>query len=262
MNPKQTNITDEIRQAIRAAADLIRSFGNGIVLTGAGISTPSGIPDFRTPGSGLWSRYNPMEVASLSAFRYQPEKFFDWFHPLAKTIVLALPNPAHHALAILEKAGYLHTIITQNIDGLHQRAGSKQVLEVHGTLESLTCIGCFKKYPSDSFITRYIENGEMPTCSDCGQILKPDVILYEEQLPRQTWLAARRACRNCRIILVAGSSLEVTPVATLPHEALENDARLIIINQSPTYLDPRAEVLLKGDVADILPLISQEVIDE
>ncbi len=262
MSSTQTNITDEIRQAIRIAADLIRSAGNGIVLTGAGISTPSGIPDFRTPGSGLWSRYNPMEVASLSAFRYQPEKFFAWFHPMAKNIAQALPNPAHHALAILEKAGYLHTIITQNIDGLHQRAGSKQVLEVHGTLESLTCIGCFQKYPSESFITRYIEHCEMPTCSDCGQILKPDVILFEEQLPKQTWLKARRACHNCEIILVAGSSLEVTPVATLPQEALENDARLIIINQSPTYLDPRAEVLLRGDVADILPLISQEVIDE
>jgi NAD-dependent deacetylase len=262
MNIKQTDITEEIRQAIRTAANLIRSIGNGIVLTGAGISTPSGIPDFRTPGSGLWSRYNPMEVASLSAFRYQPEKFFAWFHPMAKNIAQALPNPAHHALAILEKAGYLHTIITQNIDGLHQRAGSKQVLEVHGSLESLTCIGCFQKYPSESFITRYIEHCEMPTCSECGQILKPDVILFEEQLPKQTWLKARRACHNCEIILVAGSSLEVTPVATLPQEALENDARLIIINQSPTYLDPRAEVLLRGDVADILPLISQEVIDE
>jgi NAD-dependent deacetylase len=262
MSSTQTNITDEIRQAIRTAAALIRSAGNGIVLTGAGISTPSGIPDFRTPGSGLWSRYNPMEVASLSAFRYQPEKFFAWFHPMAKNIAQALPNPAHHALAILEKAGYLHTIITQNIDGLHQRAGSKQVLEVHGSLESLTCIGCFQKYPSESFITRYIEHCEMPTCSDCGQILKPDVILFEEQLPKQTWLKARRACHNCEIILVAGSSLEVTPVATLPHEALENNAKLIIINQSPTYLDPRAEVLLRGDVADILPLISQEVIDE
>ncbi len=262
MNSTQTNITDEIRQAIRTAAGLIRSAGNGVVLSGAGISTPSGIPDFRSPGDGLWSRYNPMEVASLSAFHYQPEKFFAWFHPLAKKMFHALPNPAHHALAILEKAGYLHTIITQNIDGLHQKAGSEQVLEVHGSLESLTCIECFQKFPSDSYITRFIEHSETPTCPDCGHILKPDVILFEEQLPKQTWLAARRACRNCRIILVVGSSLEVTPVATLPHEALKNDAKLIVINQGPTYLDPQAEVLIRGDVADILPLISKEVIDE
>jgi NAD-dependent deacetylase len=241
---------------------LIRSIGNGVVLSGAGISTPSGIPDFRTPGSGLWSRYNPMEVASLSAFRYQPEKFLAWFHPMVELIFNALPNPAHLALAALQKAGYLHTIITQNIDGLHQKAGSEQVLEVHGTLETLTCTECFQKFPADSFITRFLEYQETPICRYCGHILKPDVILFEEQLPKQPWLAAHRACLNCSIILVAGSSLEVTPVATLPYEALRNDAKLIIVNQLPTYLDPRAEVLLRGDVADILPLISQEVIDE
>ena len=262
MNQNQGNLSSEIRLAIEVAARLIRHAGNGVVLTGAGISTPSGIPDFRSPGSGLWSRYNPMEVASLSAFRYQPEKFFTWFHPLAKKILLALPNPAHHALAILEKAGYLHTIITQNIDGLHQRAGSKQVLEVHGNLESLTCIGCYQTYLAENFIPSYIHNGEPPHCSDCGQILKPDVILYEEQLPKQTWLKAQKACHECSIILVAGSSLEVTPVATLPLKALENHAKLIIINQSPTYLDPRAELLIQGEVADILPLISELVVDD
>ncbi len=262
MNPIERNISSEIRLAIEAAARLIRSAGNGVVLTGAGISTPSGIPDFRSAGSGLWSRYNPMEVASLSAFRYQPEKFLAWFHPLAKKIFLALPNPAHHALSFLEKAGYVHTIITQNIDGLHQRAGSNHVLEVHGTLESLTCIGCFQKYPAESFISNYIHNNEPPLCSECGRILKPDVILYEEQLPKQTWLKAQEACKDCSVILVVGSSLEVTPVATLPLKALENHAKLILINQSPTYLDPRAEVLVRGDVADILPLISQKVVND
>jgi NAD-dependent deacetylase len=256
------NISSEFRQVIKTAAGLIQSFGNGVVLTGAGISTPSGIPDFRTPGSGLWSRYDPMEMASLSAFRYNPEKFFSWFHPMAMKIVQALPNPAHHALAVLEKAGFLHSIITQNIDGLHQRAGSKQVFEVHGSMQSLTCISCFKKYSADSFITQYIESKETPRCPSCEQILKPDMILYEEQLPQQVWLNARNACRNCSLILVAGSSLEVTPAATLPLEALENNAKLIIINQSATYLDPRAEVLLKGDVADILPQISAEVLND
>jgi NAD-dependent deacetylase len=262
MNSIQNGISREVRRAIENAAGLIRSAGKGVVLTGAGISTPSGIPDFRSRGSGLWTHYNPMEVASLSAFRYQPEKFFAWFHPMAEKIFNALPNPAHHALAILEKAGYFHTIITQNFDGLHQRAGAKEVLEVHGTLQSLTCIGCFHQYPSDSYITKYVENGEIPRCPGCGQILKPDVILYEEQLPRQIWQKARQACYDCNIILVAGSSLEVTPVATLPLEALDRNAQLIIINQSSTYLDPRAEVIIRGDVADILPLISQEVLDD
>jgi NAD-dependent deacetylase len=262
MNSNQGNLSSGIRNAIESAARLIRSAGNGVVLTGAGISTPSGIPDFRSPGSGLWSRYNPMEVASLSAFRSQPEKFLAWFHPLAEKIFLALPNPAHYALAILEKTGFLHTIITQNIDGLHQRAGSKQVLEVHGTLGTLTCIGCYQTYPAEKFISSYILSNEIPHCPGCRQILKPDVILFEEQLPKQTWLKARKACNECNIILVAGSSLEVTPVATLPLEALENFAKLIIINQTPTYLDPRAEVLIHADVADVLPLISELVVDD
>lgn len=261
MDNVQGRLSKEIRLAIQKASELIRSLKKGVALTGAGMSTPSGIPDFRTPGKGLWSKYDPMEVASLTAFRYQPEKFLAWFHPLAKKIFQALPNPAHQALADMEKAGYLTTIVTQNIDGLHQRAGSNSVLEVHGTLSSLTCTGCFINYPSDSFVTRYIKQYEIPRCPDCGQILKPDIILFEEQLPKLTWLEALKACRNCRFFLVAGSSLEVTPVATLPLEALSHGARLILINQLPTYLDQRAEVLLRGDVADILPLISRKVLD-
>jgi NAD-dependent deacetylase len=261
MNAVHKRLPPEIRLAIKKASELILASKKGVVLSGAGISTPSGIPDFRTPGEGLWSKYNPMEVASLSAFRYHPEKFLDWFHPLAKTIFQALPNPAHQALADMEKAGFLKVIITQNIDGLHQRAGSNTVIEVHGTLSSLTCIGCFTNYPSDSFVTQYIEQHEVPRCPDCNQILKPDIILFEEQLPKKTWLEALKACRNCGIILIAGSSLEVTPVATLPLKALEYNAKLILINQLPTYLDRRADILLRGDVADILPLISREVLD-
>lgn len=262
MNLVQSNLTLETRKAIDTAARLVKASGNAVALTGAGISTPSGIPDFRSPGSGLWTRYNPMEVASLSAFRYQPEKFLTWFHPLAEKILFALPNPAHKALALLEKAGYIKTIITQNIDGLHQRAGSERVLEVHGTLESLTCIGCFKKYKADPFIPRYINENEPPRCPECGKILKPDVILFTEQLPKQTWLQAEKACLNCDLILVVGSSLEVTPVATLPFRAIENYAKLIIINETPTYLDSRADVVLTGDAAEILPLISNQVIDD
>ncbi|MGW8226364.1 MAG: SIR2 family NAD-dependent protein deacylase [Anaerolineales bacterium] len=262
MLSSQYEPSGEIRDLVNIAARLISLAKCGVVFTGAGISTPSGIPDFRTPGSGLWTRFNPMEVASLSAFRYQPEKFFNWLQPLALQIINALPNPAHYALALLEKAGYLQTIITQNIDGLHQRAGSKQVLEIHGTLDSLTCIGCYQKFPSKDFISQYLEDGTPPRCPQCNHILKPDAILYEEQLPKETWLQAERACQSCSVMLVAGSSLEVTPAALLPHRALENNAQLIIINNTPTYLDSRAAVRIQGDVADILPLISQAVIDD
>jgi NAD-dependent deacetylase len=233
----------------------------GVVLTGAGVSTPSGIPDFRTEGSGLWTHYDPMEVASLTLFRHQPEKFFDWMRPLARQIMEARPNPAHLALARLEEAGYIRAVITQNIDGLHQRAGSRQVYEVHGTFQSLTCIGCYQKFAAQGYIEPYLEEGVIPRCPHCLQVLKPDVILFEEQLPIHAWLSAQQACRQCDLILVAGSSLEVTPVANLPYEAVQNDAKLIMINQTPTYLDMRAAVLLRGDVAEVIPRLAREVID-
>ncbi len=246
---------------IRRAAALIRTLKGSVVLTGAGISTPSGIPDFRSAGSGLWTRYDPMEVASLSAFRYHPEKFFAWLRPLAQQMVKAQPNPAHLALARLESAGYLDVVITQNIDGLHQKAGSSRVLEIHGSLQTLTCIGCFKQYQAGDFFESYLDLGEIPRCASCKHVLKPDVILFEEQLPISAWRAAQRAVRSCRIMLVAGSSLEVTPAANLPFEAVQHSAKLILVNQTETYLDQRADVLIPGDVAVILPRLADEVLD-
>jgi len=137
--------------ALDDAAELFRKARRVVVLTGAGISTPSGIPDFRSEGSGLWSRDEPMEIASLSTFRTAPERFFNWFRPLASQIFQAQPNPAHDALAEFECAGYQNTIITQNIDGLHQAAGSKQVVEMHGTLHTLSCTQCYKNFPRKNF---------------------------------------------------------------------------------------------------------------
>lgn len=248
------------QQQIRRAADLIRAAKNGAALTGAGISTPSGVPDFRSAGSGLWTRYLPMEVASLSTFRYEPEKFFAWLHPLASHMLGAEPNAAHHALQRMEKAGYIRTIITQNIDGLHHRAGSNNVLEIHGTFNTLTCVGCFTKHESAGLIQPYLEEGEIPRCPHCRQILKPDVILFEEQLPVKTWLKAQEAAQNCDIMIVAGTSLEVMPSAGLPMRALENGAPLIIINRTETYIDVRADVILNMDLAEALPSIANEVI--
>jgi NAD-dependent deacetylase len=252
----------DLIEKVLIAANLIRATRNGVALTGAGFSTPSGIPDFRSEGSGLWTHYDPMEVASLTSFRHQPERFFDWMRPLARTMSLAQPNPAHVALARLEEAGFIRAVITQNIDGLHQRAGSRCVFEVHGTFQSLSCIGCFQQYAATGYIEPYIEDGVIPRCPHCGEVLKPDVILFEEQLPIHTWLSAQQACRQCELILVAGSSLEVTPAADLPFEAIKNDAKLIIINQSPTYLDVRSAVLLRGDVAEILPRLVKQVLDD
>lgn len=250
------------RKDIRKAASLLESASYTVVLTGAGSSTPSGIPDFRSSGNGLWRRQDPMEVASLSAFRHNPQKFFEWLRPLAKAILEATPNPAHLSLARLEKKGYIHTTITQNIDGLHRRAGSQNVLSVHGTIQSLSCINCYQQFPSDDHIGPYVEDGTVPRCPDCECILKPDVVLFEEQLPAKTWLQAKKASHSCDLMIIAGSSLVVMPVAGLPMEALQHGASLIVINKTPTYIDAQAAVVLTGDMADIIPAIASEIFDE
>ena len=247
--------------AIEDAAELLRKAKRIVVLTGAGISSPSGIPDFRSEGSGLWSRDEPMEVASLTAFRTSPERFFNWFRPLAGQIFNANPNAAHQALAELENAGRALTVVTQNIDGLHQRAGSLQVVEMHGTLRTLSCTECFKQFESGSFLQQYILDGIIPKCLSCNGILKPDVILFGEQLPQLAWLEAQRAVRQCDLMLVAGSSLEVLPVAGLPMQALDRGAYLIVINHTPTYVNVRADVVLTDDVASIIPEIAKRVLN-
>ncbi|MEN8242857.1 MAG: NAD-dependent deacylase [Chloroflexota bacterium] len=244
---------------IDQAARLFSESSYPIALTGAGISTPSGIPDFRSTKDGLWEKFNPMEVASLSAFRVRPEKFFEWFRPLTKTIIEAQPNPAHSALAEMAGIGKLNEIITQNIDGLHQKAGSKDVLEVHGTLNSLTCVSCYTTHNTDQFVEGFIQDGLIPHCTKCGSILKPDAILFEEQLPRRTWVAVEEAVRNCDLMLVAGSSLEVFPVARLPYDAITHGAKLIVVNNEPTYIDPRAEIVINLDVAEALPAIMDQM---
>ncbi|HZM25604.1 MAG TPA: NAD-dependent deacylase [Anaerolineales bacterium] len=246
--------------AIEDAAELLRKAKRIVVLTGAGISSPSGIPDFRSEGSGLWSRDEPMEVASLTAFRTSPERFFNWFRPLARHIYNAKPNAAHIALAELENAGHELTVVTQNIDGLHQKAGSNHVVEMHGTLRTLSCTECFKQFESDSFLQPYIKDGNIPRCLNCNGILKPDVILFGEQLPQSAWFDARRVSRQCDLMLVAGSSLEVLPVAGLPMQALDRGAHLIIINHTPTYVNVRADVVLMDDVARIIPEIAKRVL--
>lgn len=246
--------------AIDFAADLLRQARRVVVLTGAGVSTPSGIPDFRSEGTGLWSRDEPMEVASLSTFRTAPERFYAWFRPLADRIFNAEPNPAHRALADLEAAGHVHCVATQNIDMLHQKAGSRNVVELHGTLATLSCSQCYEQTDSKKVLSAFIERGEIPHCHCCGAVLKPDVILFGEQLPQKAWFEAQRAARNCDLMVVAGSSLEVLPVASLPMQALDRGSHLIIINNSPTYLNVRADVVFTEDVASVLPDLVERVL--
>jgi NAD-dependent deacetylase len=246
--------------ALEDAAELFRNARRLVVLTGAGISTPSGIPDFRSEGTGLWSRDEPMEVASLGTFRTHPERFFNWFRPLAGQIFHAQPNAAHHALAEMENAGIPQTIVTQNIDMLHQKAGSEHVIEMHGTLRTLSCTRCYKKFESGSFVRQFIDEGTIPSCPGCGGILKPDVILFGEQLPQSAWFEAQSAARRCDLMVVAGSSLEVLPVAGLPMQAVDRGAHLIVVNNSPTYINVRADVVIMDDVASILPEIARRAL--
>jgi NAD-dependent deacetylase len=243
---------------IGRAAELIQGAKHLIAFTGAGHSTASGIPDFRSPGSGLWENANPMLVASIWAFRLNPQTFYDWIRPMAQMLLNALPNPAHQALAELEEMGILQTIITQNIDNLHQRAGSRRVLELHGHMREATCIRCYAKVPVDPIVECFILNGKVPRCQ-CGGVLKPDVILFGEQLPIRVLNQAMAEARRADLILVAGSSLEVTPAADIPYLAVECGAKSIIVNLQPTGFDHQADVVIHGDVADILPRIVAEV---
>lgn len=241
-----------IQELISEAQDLLRGAQHIVALTGAGISTPSGIPDFRSPQSGLWQHVDPLQVASIYAFRQRPQDFYDWIHPLAQQTLAAEPNAAHRALAKMEKQGPLRAVITQNIDMLHSRAGSETVIEIHGHLRELTCLDCFEIVPSDAILRAFLENGEAPRCP-CGGVYKPNVILFGEQLPVRALTHSKREARACDLMLVAGSSLEVAPAGDLPILAHESGARIIIVNLEPTYADEIADVVIHDDVVRILP---------
>ena len=255
-------LSKNLKTKVNEAAALLKNAAYAVILTGAGSSTPSGIPDFRSPRDGLWSRYSLYEFASLTSFRYNPEKFFNWFHPLASLLSNAKPNSLHTAITTLENRGLIKSVITQNIDQLHDKAGSKVVIEIHGSLKTLSCIGCFSQFPSDQYISPYLEDGIIPHCPLCHQILKPDVVLYEEQLPVKPWSMAKAEVEQCDLMIVAGSSLTVTPACELPMLAKRNKARLIIINLTPTYIDNYADVVINEDVSNIFPAIAAAISQE
>lgn len=247
------------REQVRQALELIRSSKHTIALTGAGISTASGIPDFRGTGTGLWGDVDPFEVASIYAFKRRPQEFYKWIHPIAQLIVQAEPNAAHLALAQLEEKGWLQGTITQNVDMLHNKAGSKSVYEVHGHLRTVTCLQCYQKFPAENYIEQFIVTSEMPYCESCGGILKPDLILIGEQLPINVLTQARELSQSCEVMLVAGSSLEMAPAGDLPRLAVESGAKLIIVNNEPTLSDHLAEVVISADVVDVLPELNSRM---
>ncbi|HEV8352849.1 MAG TPA: NAD-dependent deacylase [bacterium] len=236
---------------VERAAAILNAARPAVVFTGAGISTESGLPDFRSAG-GLWTGVDPMEVASLSAFRRHPEAFFEFYRTRLAHLAQARPNRAHVALAGMEARGLTGVIITQNVDGLHQAAGSAQVIELHGNLREAACPDCGWIGPI-AVITDALAGGVEPACPVCTRTVKPNVVLFEELLPAGAYARAQAACRRARALLVVGSSLQVTPAAALPPMVREAGGSVVIINAEPTPYDADAAVVLRGQAGTLLP---------
>jgi NAD-dependent deacetylase len=232
-------------------AALIREHQPCVALTGAGVSTESGIPDFRSP-TGIWAEFDPLEYATLGAFEADPEKVWRFYAPRFSMLTEAEPNAAHRALAELERYGLLQAVITQNIDLLHARAGSAEVVEVHGSIRTSTCPACAAQYALDDVLGLLEEGDGAPRCGGCGAVLKPDVVFFDEMLPEDAIDRSYALAREARLLLVVGSSLEVWPVAELPLVTLDAGGKLAVVNEGPTSVDGRAELRLEGKAGEVL----------
>jgi NAD-dependent deacetylase len=241
-----------------ALAGLISANQPCVALTGAGVSTESGIPDFRSP-TGIWADFDPLEYASLPAFRADPEKVWTFYKPRIGMLTAAQPNTAHWALAQLEEAGFVDAVVTQNIDLLHERAGSRNLVEVHGSIRSATCPRCGSSYQRDAVVAK-LEDADAPRCDECGAVLKPDVVFFGELLPADAVDRAFALARRARLLLVVGSSLEVHPIAALPDETLAVGGRLAIVNKGPTPYDERADLKLEGSAGEILSAVVEKLL--
>ena len=235
-------------------ASMIRESGRVVALTGAGISVPSGIPDFRTPGKGLWENVDPMEVAHIDVFYRDTRRFWRFYRPRFQDLDGKAPNGAHHALAELEGRGALDAVVTQNIDRLHAKAGSERVVEVHGSIATSSCTTCRASYPLESVGELFDPDG-VATCACCMGKVKPDVVLFGELLPEAAIAEAHELCASADLLLCVGSSLEVYTVAGLPELTLAGGGRLAIVTQGPTPYDADAEIKLEGDVVDELQAV-------
>ncbi len=233
-------------------AELLRSADRALALTGAGISVPSGIPDFRSPGTGLWANVDPMEVAHIEVFRREPERFWQFYGDRFAMLRGKEPNGAHRALVELERRGVLEAVVTQNIDGLHRAAGTEDLIEVHGTIGTSSCLACGSRHELEDVRTRLgAADDGVPRC-DCGAALKPDVVLFGELLPERAMAEAQALALDADLMVCVGSSLEVYPVAGLPAMTRGSGGRLALVNQGPTPYDDDADVKLEGDVVEEL----------
>ncbi len=240
--------------AVGRLAELVGAGGRVVALTGAGISVPSGIPDFRSPGEGVWEKVDPMQVATIDAFHRDTRAFWSFYRPRFDLLGDKRPNPAHLALAELERRGRLEAVITQNIDRLHHRAGTRELIEIHGSIATSSCTSCGASWPLEQVEALFDEEG-IAVCTGCMGKVKPDVVLFGELLPAAAIERARALAEGADLMLCVGSSLEVFPAAGLPELTLARGGRLAIVTRGPTPYDGDAEVRLDGDVAEVLPAL-------
>jgi NAD-dependent deacetylase len=238
-------------------AALIRERQPCVALTGAGVSTESGIPDFRSP-TGLWARYDPMEYATIDAFRRDPAKVWDFYARRLDVLKEARPNAAHLALAELERRGLLAAVVTQNVDRLHELAGSQAVVEVHGSIRTSSCPSCRERVGFDE-VVHLLEVAPAPPCPRCGAILKPDVVMFGELLPEEEIDRAFALARGAALLLVVGSALEVYPVASLPEQTLAAGGELAIVNRGPTTYDAESLLTVDGSAGEVLAAVLGEL---
>ena len=246
-----------IDAAVGEAALLLEQAGSAVAFTGAGISAESGIPVYRGEG-GLWTKFDPYKVAHIDTFRADPGQY--WAYSLQHRRTDAEPNPAHRALAQLEQLGLLSGVITQNTDGLHQKAGSRTVIELHGSSHAVVCLDCGRSFPRAD-IDRLNREHCPPLCPSCGgRFLKPTVVMFGEALPNDALMAAQALALAADLVLIVGSSLQVYPAAGIPRLARESGGKLCIINTEPTPFDEVAALVIQGKAGEILPDVLRRVV--
>lgn len=246
-----------VRESVQQLARWLRESQNAIALTGAGVSTDSGIPDFRSAKSGLWAHHDPMKVASFEGFRADPAGFYVFWREQFGLAMAATPNLTHRVLAALEERSLLRAIVTQNIDGLHQQSGAKKVLEVHGNWHDVRCIRCGMHTKMEVFLAD-LGAGEPPHCALCGGLIKPEVVLFGESLTKD-FDEAERLIDHCDLLLAMGTSMEVWPVAGLGKRALRAGARFVVINRDETGVDDQASLVIRGELSEISTLLAREL---
>lgn len=249
-------LMDNLKEKAEAFVELISKSSDTVAMTGAGISTESGIPDYRSPGTGLWEKID-MSVVSLDGFIENPTRYYDYSLELYPVRKSAKPNSAHYLLAELEERGLLKGIITQNVDGLHQDAGSDRVHELHGSLRQAVCMDCSVLHSMDEAMERVVAGQNPPLCTDCGGVLKPNAVFFGEALPRMPWERSVELSEKADLFIAIGSSLLVSPANALPDIAIRGGSKIIVLNNTPTPFDGEAEIVVREKVGEFASAVME-----